>query len=390
MYWNYHRRITPFYGVNSEGRAAAMRTISVRGFLIASFIIAFAITGASAQQMPWGPGGGHPGFMGMAPMPQGAGYPGSMCAPPPPMKCRPENPAPCFPNMNQGCASFPGFNPYGCPPPMCMPGPTAEPSVYVGYLFKDHGAGIDLQFSNGNVAGITSTRNDFDLQGVWLEFALPIAISKNAGLFFTGAHLFPVETKGLQSYTLVNGSASREWKPDIQWWEITTGLSCRLTPFIAALGGFRWSSFVVKFDDPTDQLGFTTTTDDAKLITNAYIPFFGGEINIEPSCNTSLKAAVIGLPALPGDLKYRETISATGAASISYSGSTKYKSGYFMEALTEASMRMNPFSLGAFAKFDWLQTVRTRDFIVDGTNVNAEIKFDRRNWIIGGKASVVF
>ncbi|MBI4962412.1 MAG: hypothetical protein HY913_03980 [Desulfomonile tiedjei] len=383
-----------------------MRTISVRGILIASFILAFSITGVSAQQMPWGPGGGYPGSMGMAPPPPGGGYPGSMgmapppfgggctgsmCAPPPPTKCKPANPAPCFPNMNAGCSPFPGYNPYGCPPPMCMPSTMAEPAVYVGYLFKDKGAGIDIQLNNAGGAGITSTRNDFDLQGVWLELALPVAVSQNCGLFFTGAHLFPVQTKAVQSYGLITGTARREWQTDVQWWELNGGLSLRLTPFAAALGGFRWSSFVVRFDDPADQLLFTTASDDAKLTTNAYIPFFGLEINCEPSCTTSLRAAVIGFPALPSDVEFRETATPTDAASTRlFSGATKYKSGYFLEALVEAAMRMNTLSLGAFVKFDWLHTDRTRDFTVDGTNVQADIKFDRRNWIWGGKGSVAF
>jgi hypothetical protein len=274
---------------------------------------------------------------------------------------------------------------------MCMPGPTSEPSVYVGYLFKDHGAGVDIQFNNLDVAGITSTRNDFDLQGVWAELVLPFAVSKNVGFFVTGAHLFPVQGQSLQSYRLVNGFARRKWNYDIQWWELNSGLSLRLTPFAAGLAGFRWSSFVVNFNDPTDELGFVTATDDAKLITNAYIPFFGLEINCEPSCNTGLKVAVIGFPALPTDVEYRETVSTTiGTVSTSFSGPTKYKSGYFLEALTEGSMRMNAWSLGAFAKFDWLHTDRTRDFTVNGNNVEADIKFDRRNWVIGGKAGFVF
>jgi hypothetical protein len=193
----------------------------------------------------------------------------------------------------------------------------------------------------------------------------------------------------------VNGFGGREWNLDIQWWEINAGISCRLAPFLAAVGGFRWSSFVVDFNDPSDQVGLALGIDEAKLTTNAYIPFFGGEINVEPSCNTSLKAAFIGFPALPSDVKYRETITTptidglAATASLS-TDSTKNKSGYFMEALTEASLRMNQASLGAFAKFDWLHTVRTHDFTVNGANVETELKFDRRNWVIGGKASIAF
>ena len=368
-----------------------MKIISIRGILIASFVIGFAITGVSAQQMPLGPGGGYPEFVGMAPPPPGGSYPGSMCAPPaPPVKCRPPVPPPCAPAPNMGCAPFPCFNPYACPPPMCTPRPTAEPAVYVGYLFKDHGAGVEIQFNNGDVATITSTRNDFDLQGVWLELALPFALCENANAFITGAHLFPTQTKALQSYQEVNGVAKREWNPDIQWWELNAGLAYRFCPVASALGGFRWSSFVVNFNNPDNQLGFETSTDDAKLTVNAYIPFFGLAASADPSCNSNVRAAVLGFPALPSDIEWQETLSPTGQTTTRLFGNTSYKSGYFLEALGEASTKMNNWSLGAFVRFDLLHTDRTRDFNVDGVSRQADIKFDRRNWILGGKIGLVF
>ena len=174
-----------------------MRMISIRAILIASFVIGFAITGVSAQQMPLGPGSGYPEFVGMAPPPPGGSYPGSMCAPPPPpVKCRPPVPPPCAPAPNMGCPPLPCFNPYACPPPMCAPPPTAEPAVYVGYLFKDHGAGVEIQFNNGDVATITSTRNDFDLQGVWLELALPFVLSENVECLYHGSPSFSCSNQG--------------------------------------------------------------------------------------------------------------------------------------------------------------------------------------------------
>lgn len=356
-----------------------MKRFLMPGILIASLVLWFSITGVSAQQMPWGPGGGYPGFMGMAP--------------PPPTKCKPVGPPPCSPYPGGGCPPpFPGFNPYACPPPMCVPPPIAEPSVFVGYLFKDHGAGINIEFNNGTVLGLNSTRNDFDLQGVWGEVALPFAVSDNASLFVTGAHLFPVQTKAIQSYRRVDGAAKREWNPDIQWWEINAGGALRFTRFASGLVGFRWSSFVVNFNDPTSQLGFANSTDDAKLTVNAYIPFFGLEVNGEPSCNSSIRAAVLGFPALPSDVEFQETVtpSDTQVSTRLSSSKTDYRSGYFLEALGEASMKVNAWTLGAFVRFDFLHTERTRDFTVGGVTSQADIQFDRRNWIIGGKLGLLF
>ena len=137
-------------------------------------------------------------------------------------------------------------------------------------------------------------------------------------------------------------------------------------------------------------MGFATSTDDAKLAANAYIPFLGLAASADPSCNSKVMAAILGFPALPSDIEWQETLSPTGQTTTRLFGNTNYKSGYFLEALGEASTRMNNWSLGAFVRFDLLHTDRTRDFNVDGVSRQADIKFDRRNWILGGKMGFIF
>ena len=242
-----------------------------------------------------------------------------------------------------------------------------EPSVFVGYLYKDHGAGVNLQFNDGDVLGITSTRNDFTLQGVWLELAAPVALSQNVGFFLSVAHLFPVQTTALESYELLaSEAAKREWNPDIQWWELNTALTYRLCQAFNGLAGFRWSSFMVNFGQAASQVNFSTSPDQAQLTFNAYIPYLGLALRCDPTCNSSFKAAFLGFPALPGDLDFQETLNPTGTVSTRSSGATNYRSGYFYEALAEASTRMGACSLGAFVRFDAIHTNRTRDFTVDG------------------------
>src|SRR5208283_5665958 len=265
-----------------------------------------------------------------------------------------------------------------------------EPSVYVGYLFKDHGAGLNIQFNDGDVLGITSTRNDFTLQGVWLELAAPVALSKNVGLFSSVAHLFPVQTTALESYQLLDGAAKPEWNPYIQWLELDTALTSRLCQAAIGLAGFRWSSFLVNFGQATNQQNFSTSPDQAQLTVNAYIPFLGLALQCEPNCNSSFKAAFLGFPALPSDVEFQETLTPTGQVSTRFSGTTDYKSGYFLEGLAEASMKMAACSLGAFVRFDAIHTDRTRNFTLDGISRTADIQFDRRNWIFGGKIGFIF
>ncbi len=364
-----------------------MTHITICRVMVATLIVGLCITGVSAQQMPFGPGGGYSGFMGMPPAP-GPGFGAGPGCGPGPVKCKPMGPPPCAPPPAMGCAPYPGFDPYACPPP-CAPAPIAEPALYVGYLFKDHGAGVNVQFNNGDVVGITSTRNDFDLQGVWLELMVPFALGPSATAFVSGAHLFPVNVKDIQSYQLVDGAASREWNPDIQWWELNAGLSYRFCPMVSALGGFRWSSFVVNFNNPFSQVGFAGS-DDAKLTVNAYIPFFGLLAEGQPTCNSNFKAAVLGFPALPSDVEWQESLSQTSLVTTRLAGNTTNKTGYFLEALAEASTKMCNWDLGAFVRFDLIHTDRTRDYTFPGGTIQADVKFDRRNWIIGGKIGYAF
>ncbi len=354
-----------------------MSKILVRTLISAILAFGLLVTVASAQMSPWGAPGGYSGYPGMAP-------------PPPPVKCHPPAPAPCYPNPNPGCSSVPCFNPYACPPPMCKPAPFMEPSVYVGYLYKDHGTGINIQFNNGDVVGITSARNDFTLQGVWLELTAPFALSQNVGMFLALAHLFPVQSNALESYQQVNGAAKREWNPDIQWWELDAALSYRLSQCAFGLAGFRWSSFVVDFGQATNQQGIAVTPGQAQLTLNAYIPYLGLELQAQPNCNSSFKAAFLGFPALPSDAEFQETLPPTDQVPTRFSGTTNYKSGYFLEGLAEASMKMASCSLGAFVRFDAIHTDRTRDFTLNGISRSADIQFDRRNWIFGGKMGFIF
>ncbi len=214
--------------------------------------------------------------------------------------------------------------------------------------------------------------------------------ARNAGLFFALSHLFPVQSNALESYGQLSGAAKREWNPDIQWWELDTALSYRMSQGVFGLAGFRWSSFVVNFGQPTNQQGFATSPDQAQLSVNAYIPYLGLELQANPNCNSSFKAAFLGFPALPGDVEFQETLTPTGQVSTRLSGSTDYKSGYFLEGVVEASMKMAACSLGAFVRFDAIHAERTRNFTLDGSPRQADIQFDRRNWIFGGKIGFVF
>jgi hypothetical protein len=250
---------------------------------------------------------------------------------------------------------------------------------------------VQLQFNNGDVATITSTRNDFDLQGVWLELAVPVSLSPQTGLVFTGSHLFPVQPKAVQTYSLLTGGARRQWTPDIQWWEVNAAGLYRFCQMAAGIAGFRWSSFVVDFNNPTNQLGFTNTTDQAKLTTNAYIPFVGVLLERQLACTSKTRCAIIGFPTLPSDFEFTETVSLSGqAVSTTFSPKGTLKSGYFFEALGEYSTQMRNWNYGGFVRFTALHSKRSHDLNFSGGTSQVDVTFDRMNLILGGKIGMAF
>ena len=60
-----------------------------------------------------------------------------------------------------------------------------------GNLCQGSWGGVNIQFNNGDVAGITSARNDFTLQGVWLELtASTFAHVPKCGVVFLPWRIF--------------------------------------------------------------------------------------------------------------------------------------------------------------------------------------------------------
>ena len=229
------------------------------GMIIAALIIGVSATAVPAQQGLPAPVGGIPEFGGVTPHP--------------PAKCYPLISALSFPVLGTSCGPIPlGW----CPAPVAAPLKRPEPSLHVGYLFKDPGAEIRLNMSGGEQRVVSSTRNDSELQGVWGELEFPLVLTYTAEFVLTIGHLFPVQTDTRQTYSLIeNPGAKREWNPDVRWWEVNTAWKYRFGQSISGIVGLRWSSFIVDFDHAKNQQGFLTSDDAAKLSANAYIPFLG-------------------------------------------------------------------------------------------------------------------
>lgn len=334
---------------------------------------------AVAQQNNWANQDNSPNFPNISPHPPARHPPANRSVstpvpnnafapmPPPPMQ------VPCFP---QACKTT-----------------SSEPSAYVGYLYKDHGAGIQLQFNGPATVGQTTyTRNDFDLQGIWLELALPVAIDHNMGFLVTGAHLFSIQPTSIQSYSLAGvASAARKWNTDVQWWEVNGAGSYQFFPSVTGIVGFRWINFAVNFTNSVDLQGFVSpSTDAATLTTNSYIPYSGLLIESKPDCRGTIKLAAYGSPILPVDFDYNETVSLTGQARTAFSTKAAMGNGYFAEGFTEYSLKRESCSIGGFVKFTVVHAERSIGALVGGINTPIDITFDRKNWILGGKIGYMF
>lgn len=340
----------------------------------------------SEQQFPMDPQAGY-AFRKRPSLPSvSRGLPSGVRMPMPPVtKCLPPMP-------EMGPPPAPLF----CPPtPLPQPCATAgiEPSIYLGYLYKDKGAGFKLQFNNGSGqgTGLTSTRNDFDLQGIWLEFALPITVSKELTATLSGAHLFSLQPRSTQSYALPGASAAaRWWNPDVFWWEVDGSGAYRLNKYLSVVAGFRWTSLGADFGTPYDERGFVTPNADTETLrSNFYIPYSGIMLENRNDCQGGLKIAGYGSPVVPADFSLRETSSLTGTT-ITLNPQINMGAGYFVEGFSEYWMKRESLTFGGFVKFTAVHCERTVGYLAGNYNIPIDVTIDRKNWIFGGKIGYVF
>jgi hypothetical protein len=338
-------------------------------------ILAFAILGF---WMPAGPGVAGPLLQ----------TPGTCCptglTPYPPAQCQPLVPGGPFPAALQGFMPLPvNCAPIAVAPPLKRP----EPSLLVGYLYKDRGAQVTLDYSGGVDRVVRTTKCDVDLQGIWAECAFPIVLTYKADFILSVGHLFPFRNRATQWYGLVEPvDTTRDWHTDMRWWEVTTIWTYHLSGCLSGVAGFRWSSLVIEFDRPENQRGFGSADDSAKLNGNAYIPFIGLLWENHSPQVGRLKAEMIGFPFLPGDFEHTESLSTTSQQAVTkYSPGGEYKTGYFFEATGEYEVCRGGWHFGAFIRFSAAHTERERRVHVNGVLSEADILFDRRDWIFGGK-----
>jgi hypothetical protein len=273
------------------------------------------------------------------------------------------------------------------PPAIAPPLPPLKPSFLVGYLGKEQGTQVTLNYSAGPNRAVRTTKSDTDLQGIWAECAFPIVLTYTQEFIVSVGHLFPFRTSAVQTYGLFEPAETRrEWRPGTRWWDVTTTWTTRLRDHVIGIVGFRWSSFSITFDRPKDQRGFAGSDDSARLNCNVYIPFVGLLWQNDSPRIGNVKASAIGSPFLPGNFEHNEWLTLSGqTATAEYPPGGEYKTGYFFEATGEYSVCRGAWNFGGFVRYSTAHTQRERHVQVNGVGNEDDITFDRSYWICGGK-----
>ncbi|MEW6113505.1 MAG: hypothetical protein AB1664_15340, partial [Thermodesulfobacteriota bacterium] len=262
----------------------------------------------------------------------------------------------------------------------------------------DRGVGLKAENDAAPVIGLLETRHDYNLEGVWLEVAIPVTFDYNYGLMVSGAHLFPAAATSRQTYSLDGGvgGGRRDWNTDIQWWNVQAAGSYAFWRGVSLLAGYRWDSFMTKFTSPSDLVGIPgLNTDQADLTVSAHIPFIGIQLDPWLSCETFTKVGFVGFPVVLGTLIYKEGVGNIANGPAALNGNQAFDSGYFMEAYGEGGMKMANWNVGGFVKYSTLHATSKVDLeaslAANGLAVQKyNFTFDRRNWIFGGKIGVAF
>jgi hypothetical protein len=279
----------------------------------------------------------------------------------------------------------------------CGPKNYTEPTIFFGYVYKDKGLGMKLESSDGNLGEIERIRQDFDINGLWLELQAPFTVTNCFGLSLGFGHMFPLKTKSVEGYLTTNTTTpadNREWTADPQWWTVDAAATYKLNCSLTAIGGFRWDTFMTNFKDPTLTAVVDTNGEERSDMTfNGYIPFLGLQLVRQVSCVSIVRATVIGTPIFWGDYDYKETIgSATAASRLHSSGVVN--NGRFVEAMGEVAVNLCPMQVGAFVKFSALRGTDETDFVqqTDAQIASAPFKYeiDRRYWVFGARIGMTF
>jgi hypothetical protein len=317
---------------------------------------------------------------------------------------------------------------------------SAQPTVYIGWITPNKATTFSLANNASNQFNIRSLEQTLNVQGVWTELLVPIKTSSPLGLILDFGYLFPSNKQSEETYNLTSGvAASRTWNTSSQLWNCSVAATYHMYPSMTGIMGFRYDSFMTNYKDPGFQVSqnlYLRKVDIAEFDFSGYLPFLGVMVEKTIGYGSSLKASLIGLPALFGSFVYKERISSSNLINSSfkdiYDPSTKsnvtvdyedrwdglqasneFTSGYFLEAGGDLSFPISSWGqAGVFVKYSGVYG-KTTTIVNSSASTNptfnsnippnakwsfsannypnqADTTFQRSNWIFGGTISACF
>ncbi len=286
---------------------------------------------------------------------------------------------------------------------MCQPGaicnPTYEskcdagsgigvPRVYGGYLDSADLASFGFDTDGLGVGGVVAIDHTFPLRGLWLGAGASIEFSDGVGAMVGGSYLVPADGSSEEVYNDGVGGSRRSWSSTTQWWTLEGAGTYAFTGTTVAVGGLRYDSFRLDFQDPYNAtIATSRPSDEADVTIEGYLPFVGMTAvhDVNP---TYLRAGVIGFPVVLGHVDYKQTF---GGIPARLEGSGDFNAGYFFEAFAEYSRTVSSATVGVFAR--WSMVHAEADADLDATGLASDtfrFTLDRRVWILGGSIGFDF
>jgi len=269
-------------------------------------------------------------------------------------------------------------------------------SFHVGYFSDPSGLTVSFQnTSPGTDLNFLSQTVNF--QGVWFELLAPIKSCGPLGMMLGVNYHFPLNKKSRETINTGGLGVGSIWHASPQWGGFQIALTYQVRPALTAILGFKYESLCVNFNQSV--LG-NPNINTADLTISEYIPYFGFAYKrVHPRSGLELETALIGFPALPGSLEFRETSAlgfTIGGMNVpGFRVSQNFGNGRFLEWFAEVSLPVGECCrLGSFVRYNVAQasaSVTPGEYTtaIPG-NVSWDFNLDNRVWAVGGVLSYSF
>jgi len=270
------------------------------------------------------------------------------------------------------------------------------PSFFAGYMEDRRGISFSLGADETGINGISGMKHTFPLRGLFLAVSQPISVNDLIGVSLGGSWLVPSRSRSEETYEFtVAVPGERSWQAIPQWWTIEANCNYRMGPGSWAVAGVRYENFSTNFKNPNDDAFIASLpTDRADVTMNNILPYVGVVVGVG-SPAAAMTFSLVGFPAVPGSVRYKQTEGNVVGGPGRYEGSGFFNSGYFLEAYTDFSARIIGAKVGGFAKWSIIEgrakmNFDSNDAVFGPLTDSFGFSVSRQVWVLGGKVKIDF